>query len=135
MKATDPVCKMTVEDKNAVATSSKFRATRIGSDTTLSQIIKIVEEARASSSRIQRLADKVASYFVPTVVGVAFLSAAVWILTGNSTMALLSFVAVLIIACPCALGIATPAALMVGIGKGADFGILISARMGSGLYF
>ncbi|MBT9172138.1 MAG: Copper-exporting P-type ATPase A [Syntrophomonadaceae bacterium] len=103
----------------------KFRATRVGADTTLSQIIKIVEEAQASSSRIQRLADKVAAYFVPAVVSIAFLSAAVWILAGNATMALLSFIAVLIIACPCALGIATPAALMVGIGKGADFGILI----------
>jgi Cu+-exporting ATPase len=103
----------------------KFRAARVGADTTLSQIIKIVEEAQASSSQIQRLADKVAAYFVPAVVSVAFLSAAVWILVGNPTMALLSFVAVLIIACPCALGIATPAALMVGIGKGADFGILI----------
>ncbi|MBI4654155.1 MAG: heavy metal translocating P-type ATPase [Nitrospirae bacterium] len=105
--------------------SFKFRATRIGADTTLSQIIKLVEEAQASSSQIQRLADKVASFFVPAVIGVAFLSAIVWVLTGNSTMALLSFVAVLIIACPCALGIATPAALMVGVGKGAELGILI----------
>ena len=105
--------------------SFKFRATRVGADTTLSQIIKMVEEAQASSSNIQRLADKVASYFVPAVIGVAFLSAMIWILTGNSTMALLSFVAVLIIACPCALGIATPAALMVGVGKGAELGILI----------
>ncbi len=103
----------------------KFRATRIGADTTLNQIIKMVEEAQASSSKIQRLADKVASYFVPAVIGVAFLSAAVWIILGNSTNALLSFVAVLIIACPCALGIATPAALMVGVGKGAELGILI----------
>ena len=105
--------------------SFKFRASRVGADTTLSQIIKMVEEAQASSSHIQRLADKVASYFVPAVIGVAFLSAVVWIITGNSTMALLSFVAVLIIACPCALGIATPAALMVGVGKGAELGILI----------
>ncbi len=105
--------------------SFKFRATRIGADTTLSQIIKLVEEAQTSSSQIQRLADKVASYFVPAVIGVAFLSAMIWILLGNSTMALLSFVAVLIIACPCALGIATPAALMVGVGKGAELGILI----------
>ncbi len=103
----------------------KFRATRVGADTTLNQIIKMVEEAQASSSQIQRLADRVASYFVPVVIGVAFLSAAVWIGIGNSTMALLSFVAVLIIACPCALGIATPAALMVGVGKGAELGILI----------
>ncbi|MCL5976925.1 MAG: heavy metal translocating P-type ATPase [Nitrospirae bacterium] len=105
--------------------SFKFRATRVGADTTLSQIIKMVEEAQASSSQIQRLADKVASYFVPAVIGVAFLSAAVWIIIGNPTFALLSFVAVLIIACPCALGIATPAALMVGVGKGAELGILI----------
>jgi Cu+-exporting ATPase len=103
----------------------KFRATRVGADTTLNQIIKMVEEAQTSSSKIQRLADKVASYFVPAVIGVAFLSAAGWVLFGNYTSALLSFVAVLIIACPCALGIATPAALMVGVGKGAELGILI----------
>ncbi len=105
--------------------SFKFKAARVGADTTLSQIIKMVEEAQASSARIQRLADKMASYFVPAVIGVAFLSAIIWILSGNSTSALLSFVAVLIIACPCALGIATPAALMVGVGKGAELGILI----------
>jgi Cu+-exporting ATPase len=105
--------------------SFKFRATRVGVDTTLNQIIKMVEEAQASTANIQRLADKVASYFVPAVVGAAFLSAAGWVLFGNYTSALLSFVAVLIIACPCALGIATPAALMVGVGKGAEMGILI----------
>ena len=105
--------------------SFKFRASRVGADTTLSQIIKMVEEAQASSSHIQRLADKVASYFVPAVIGVAFLSVAAWVIIGNPTLALWSFVAVLIIACPCALGIATPAALMVGVGKGAEVGILI----------
>jgi Cu+-exporting ATPase len=105
--------------------SFKFKATRVGSDTTLNQIIKMVEEAQASTANIQRLADKVASYFVPAVIGVAFFTAAVWSLFGNYTSALLSFVAVLIIACPCALGIATPAALMVGVGKGAELGILI----------
>jgi Cu+-exporting ATPase len=105
--------------------SFKFRAKRVGADTTLSQIIKMVEDAQTSSSHIQRLADKVASYFVPAVIGVAFLSVVIWILLGNPTSALLSFVAVLIIACPCALGIATPAALMVGVGKGAEMGILI----------
>ncbi|MBI5043761.1 MAG: heavy metal translocating P-type ATPase [Nitrospirae bacterium] len=105
--------------------SFKFRTTRVGADTTLSQIIKMVEEAQSSSAQIQRLADRVASYFVPAVIGVAFLSAIIWLLIGNFTMALLSFVAVLIIACPCALGIATPAALMVGVGKGAEMGILI----------
>jgi len=105
--------------------SFKFKATRVGADTTLSQIIKMVEEAQTSSSHIQRLADQVASYFVPVVIGVAFLAAVVWLFLGNPTLALLSFVAVLIIACPCALGIATPAALMVGVGKGAEMGILI----------
>lgn len=105
--------------------SFKFRATRVGSETTLSQIIAMVEEAQTSSSQIQRYADKVASYFVPIVVTVAFVSAILWIFFGDTTSALLSFVAVLIIACPCALGIATPAALMVGVGKGAEMGILI----------
>jgi Cu+-exporting ATPase len=105
--------------------SFKFKATRVGADTTLNQIIKMVQEAQVSSSHIQRLADKVASYFVPAVIGVAFFSVIGWVLIGNYTMALLSFVAVLIIACPCALGIATPAALMVGVGKGAELGILI----------
>lgn len=105
--------------------SFKLRATRVGADTTLNQIIKMVEEAQASTANIQRIADKVASYFVPAVVSAAFLAAAGWVLFGNYTSALLSFVAVLIIACPCALGIATPAALMVGVGKGAELGILI----------
>ncbi|MCX8031293.1 MAG: heavy metal translocating P-type ATPase, partial [Thermodesulfovibrionales bacterium] len=103
----------------------KFRATRVGSETTLSQIISVVEEAQTSSSQIQRLADKVASYFVPVVVTVAIVAAISWLFFGDPTKTLLSFVAVLIIACPCALGIATPAALMVGVGKGAEMGILI----------
>ncbi len=103
----------------------KFRATKVGADTTLMQIVKMVEEAQATSAPIQRLVDKVASYFVPAVIGVAIISFAGWLIGGNFTVALLSFVAVLIIACPCALGIATPAALMVGVGKGAEMGILI----------
>jgi Cu+-exporting ATPase len=105
--------------------SFKFRATQVGADTTLNQIIKMVEEAQASSAQIQRLADKISSYFVPAVIGVAFLAAVGWLLVGNFTLALLSFVAVLIVSCPCAIGIATPAALMVGVGKGAEMGILI----------
>ncbi len=105
--------------------SFKFRATQVGADTTLNQIIRMVEEAQTSSSNIQRLADKVASYFVPAVIGIAILAAVGWSISGNFTLALLSFVAVLIIACPCAIGIATPAALMVGVGKGAELGILI----------
>ena len=104
----------------------KFKATKVGSETTLMQIVKMVEEAQASSAPIQRLADKVSSYFVPAVIGIALLSfAGWWFIAGNLTMGILSFVAVLIISCPCALGIATPTALMVGVGKGAEAGILI----------
>jgi Cu+-exporting ATPase len=103
----------------------RFQATRVGADTALAQIIKIVEEAQASSAPIQRIADQVTAYFVPAVVGVAVLSFAGWWLLGNFPQGLLAFIAVLIIACPCALGIATPAALMVGVGKGAEAGILI----------
>ena len=103
----------------------KFRATKVGSETTLMQIVKMVEEAQASSAPIQRLADRASSYFVPAVIAVALLAFAGWWISGNFTLGLLSFVAVLIISCPCALGIATPAALMVGVGKGAESGILI----------
>ena len=105
--------------------SFKFRAKRVGAETTLSQIIKMVEEAQASSAPIQRIADQVAGYFVVSVVAVAFLSFFAWWIAGNFPQGLLAFIAVLIIACPCALGIATPAALMVGVGKGAEAGILI----------
>jgi Cu+-exporting ATPase len=103
----------------------RFRATRVGKDTALSQIIKLVEEAQASTAPVQRLADEVTRYFVPAVVAVAVLALAGWWLAGVFPQGLLAFIAVLIIACPCALGIATPAALMVGVGKGAEAGILI----------
>jgi Cu+-exporting ATPase len=103
----------------------RFKATRVGTETALAQIIKMVEEAQASSAPIQRIADQVTAYFVPAVVGVAVLAFAGWWLLGNFPQGLLAFIAVLIIACPCALGIATPAALMVGVGKGAEAGILI----------
>jgi len=103
----------------------KFKATKIGAETTLEQIVKMVEEAQASTAPIQRLVDKVASYFVPAVLIVAVAAAAGWMTLQNYTQALLSFIAVLIIACPCAMGIATPAALTVGVGKGAEMGILI----------
>jgi P-type Cu+ transporter len=103
----------------------RFRATRIGKDTALSQIIKLVEEAQASTAQVQRLADQVTQYFVPAVVGVALLAFVGWWAAGNFPQALLAFIAVLIISCPCALGVATPAALMVGVGKGAEAGILI----------
>lgn len=103
----------------------KFRAKRVGADTTLSQIIKMVEEAQVSSAPIQRIADKVTGYFVPAVVLAAFTAFFGWWAAGDFPQGLLAFIAVLIISCPCALGIATPAALMVGVGKGAEAGILI----------
>ncbi len=103
----------------------RFKATRVGAETALAQIIKLVEEAQASSAPIQRLADQVTRYFVPAVVATAFVSFFGWWALGNFPQGLLAFIAVLIIACPCALGIATPAALMVGVGKGAEAGMLI----------
>jgi Cu+-exporting ATPase len=103
----------------------RFTATRVGADTALAQIIRIVEEAQASSAPVQRLADQVTAWFVPAVVAVAFLAFALWTLAGSFSSGLLAFIAVLVISCPCALGIATPAALMVGVGKGAELGILI----------
>ncbi|HSL07484.1 MAG TPA: heavy metal translocating P-type ATPase [Pseudonocardiaceae bacterium] len=106
----------------------RFRATKIGKDTMLAQIIRLVEEAQASKAPIQRLADLVSSYFVPAVMFIAIGTFAAWLLTGPPpalTLALVSAVTVLIIACPCALGLATPLSIMVGTGKGAQAGILI----------
>ena len=102
-----------------------FKASRIGADTALAQIIRMVEEAQTSTAQIQRLADQVTGYFVPAVVTVAILALIGWSVAGSFPQGLLAFIAVLIISCPCALGVATPAALMVGVGKGADNGILI----------
>lgn len=106
--------------------SFKFRATKVGKDTVLNQIIKLVEEAQGSKAPIQRLADKVSSYFVPAVMIIATISFFLWnYVFGQSLVFALSvFMAVLIIACPCALGLATPTAIMVGTGKGAENGIL-----------
>ena len=106
----------------------KFEATKVGKDTVLSQIIKLVEEAQGSKAPIQRLADLICSYFVPAVIVAAVLTFIVWYSFGPKPaflFALLNFVAVLIIACPCALGLATPTAIMVGTGKGAENGVLI----------
>ncbi|MCK6454076.1 MAG: heavy metal translocating P-type ATPase [Alphaproteobacteria bacterium] len=103
----------------------RFTATRVGRDTALSQIIKMVEEAQTSTAQVQRIADQVTAWFVPAVVAVALLAFFGWWAAGNFPQALLAFIAVLIISCPCALGVATPAALMVGVGKGAEAGILI----------
>lgn len=104
----------------------KIKATKVGVETALSQIVHIVEQAQTSTGKIQRLVDSVSAKFVPAVVSVAIAAFLIWyFVIGDFVMGLLSFIAVLIIACPCALGIATPAALMVGVGKGAEAGILI----------
>jgi Cu+-exporting ATPase len=108
------------------AGSFTFRVTRVGAQTALAQIIRLVEEAQGSKAPIQRLADRVSARFVPAVIAIAVVSFAVWLLSGSSfTSAMLAFVAVLIIACPCALGLATPTAIMVGTGRGAEMGILV----------
>ncbi len=120
-------------DKVAAASINKsgsftFRATRVGDDTTLAQMIALVDEAASSKAPIAKLADKVAGVFVPVVIGIALVTAAVWlIVTGNIAQALTSGVAVLVISCPCALGLATPVAIMVGTGKGAENGILFKS--------
>lgn len=111
----------------------KFKATKIGSDTVLAQIIKMVEDAQGSKAPIQALADKISSVFVPIVLAVAVLTLIFWLTIGTSALGfstalsygILSFVGVLVIACPCALGLATPTAIIVGVGKGAEQGILI----------
>ena len=103
-----------------------MKATKVGSETMLAQIIKLVEEAQGSKAPIQRMADTVSSYFVPTVLVIAILTFVGWVvLTGNYINGLVSMISVLIIACPCAMGLATPTAIMVGTGKGAEHGILI----------
>ena len=112
--------------------SFKIRVTKVGRDTVLSQIIRLVEEAQASKVPIQRLADQVSAYFVPAVIGIALASFVFWLLLGPSpalTFAILVLVAVLIIACPCALGLATPTAIMVGTGKGAEQGVLVRSAV------
>ncbi len=105
-----------------------FQAEKVGADTILAQIIRMVQEAQGSKAPVQKLVDKIAGIFVPIVMSIALLSLAVWFIYGGSdgiTHGILALVAVLIIACPCALGLATPTAIMVGIGKGAEKGILI----------
>lgn len=103
-----------------------FEATRVGAGTVLAQIIRIVEEAQGSKAPIQRFADVVAAYFVPAVVGIAVVTLTAWlVLTGDTGRAVMNMTAVLVIACPCALGLATPTAIMVGTGRGAEAGILI----------
>jgi Cu+-exporting ATPase len=108
--------------------SFTMRATRVGRDTALAQIVRLVEEAQGSKAPIQRLADEISSYFVPVVLVLAALTFAAWFWVGPEpkfTLSLVSMISVLIIACPCALGLATPTAIMVGTGKGAEYGVLI----------
>lgn len=106
--------------------SFQFRATRVGKDTVLAQIVKLVQQAQGSKAPIQRLADQVTGFFVPAVMAIAILTFIIWFnFMGNVTLALITTVGVLIIACPCALGLATPTSVMVGTGKGAENGILI----------
>ncbi len=108
-----------------------LRATRVGEDTTLAQMIRLVDEAASSKAPIAKLADRVAGVFVPAVMGIALVTFLVWILASRSLeMALTSAVAVLVISCPCALGLATPVAIMVGTGRGAEQGILIKSAEG-----
>ena len=108
--------------------SFRFRAEKVGTDTLLAKIIHMVQDAQGSKAPVQQLVDKIAGIFVPAIIGIAVLAFIVWMLldgTGGFTHGLLAFVTVVIIACPCALGLATPTAIMVGIGKGAERGILI----------
>ena len=123
-KAGDQVVSATVNKAGAL----KCRAEKVGEDTTLSQIIRLVEEAGASKAPIARLADKIAGVFVPVVIGIAFLAAAIWLVSGSGFEFAMSVgIAVLVISCPCALGLATPVAIMVGTGVGAKYGVLIKS--------
>ena len=104
----------------------KYKATKVGKDTALAQIVKLVEEAQGTKAPIAKMADIIAAYFVPTVIGLAIIATIGWLIAGETTLfALTIFISVLVIACPCALGLATPTAIMVGTGKGAEYGVLI----------
>lgn len=104
----------------------KYKATKVGKDTALAQIIKLVEDAQGSKAPIAKMADIISSYFVPIVIGLAIFASIAWLIAGETgTFSLTIFIAVLVIACPCALGLATPTAIMVGTGKGAEYGVLI----------
>ncbi len=120
----DPVISATI-NKNG---TFRFRASKVGEDTTLAQIIRLVDEAGNSKAPIARLADKVSGIFVPAVIGIAVLTAVIWLAAGQDfEFALSNAIAVLVISCPCALGLATPVAIMVGTGKAAEMGILIKS--------
>ena len=121
-KAGDPVIGGTVNQSGAF----RFRASRVGAETVLAQIVRLVQEAQGSKAPVQRLADRVAGIFVPVVILIALVTFSIWLFVGpNPTYAVIAAVSVLIIACPCALGLATPTSLLVGTGRGAELGILI----------
>merc|ERR1712098_718301 len=106
----------------------QYKATKVGKDTALSQIIKLVEDAQGSKAPIAKMADIISGYFVPIVIGITILSGLAWYFGGQTGLfALTIFISVLVIACPCALGLATPTALMIGTGKGAENGVLIKS--------
>ncbi|MBW9155123.1 heavy metal translocating P-type ATPase [Clostridium tagluense] len=108
--------------------SIKYKATRVGKDTALAQIITLVENAQGSKAPIAKMADIISSYFVPVVIGLALISSLAWLISGETIVfSLTIFISVLVIACPCALGLATPTAIMVGTGKGAEYGVLIKS--------
>lgn len=120
-KVGDPVIGATINKQGLL----KFKATNVGKETALAQIIRLVEQAQGSRAPIQRVVDQVAAYFVPAVIGLAVLTFVVWWLVGSDFVpALIRLTAVLVIACPCAMGLATPTSIMVGVGKGAENGIL-----------
>ncbi|MFA5528121.1 MAG: heavy metal translocating P-type ATPase [Peptostreptococcales bacterium] len=123
-KEGDPVYAASINTNGMI----QFKATKIGKDTALAQIIKLVEDAQGSKAPIAKMADIVSGYFVPIVVLIAIISFAIWMIAGQTvTFALTIFISILVIACPCALGLATPTAIMVGTGKGAEYGILIKS--------
>lgn len=123
-KKGDPVISATMNSNGTF----RFEATKVGSDTTLAQIIRLVDEAGATKAPIARLADKVSGIFVPVVIGIALVTLTVWLLLGKDAgFALSNAIAVLVISCPCALGLATPVAIMVSTGKAAEYGILIKS--------
>jgi copper-transporting P-type ATPase V len=122
--AGDPVTGATVNTGGVLT----VRATRVGAETALAQIVRLVQDAQASKGHVQRLADRVAAVFVPVVIAIAIATLAAWtVLGGDPQQGLVAAVAVLIIACPCALGLATPTAIMVGTGRGAELGVLIKS--------
>src|SRR3546814_575171 len=134
MLSGEPVPVLKKEDEKVFAGtinqkgSIQFKAVKVGKETMLAQIIKMVQDAQGSKAPVQKLVDKIAGIFVPVVIGVAILTFILWVVLGGDNglvHGLLAAVTVLVIACPCALGLATPTAIMVGVGKGAEKGMLI----------